>query len=58
MLLAANWVLGLHDLNDKIEEVTGLKFSTPCRYITYFQKRVMETFITDLKNSIVSQFSH
>ena len=52
---SANWVLGLIDLKGEIEEATGIKFSTAD--ITSFQKKVMETFIKDLKNNIASQFS-
>ena len=37
-----------------IKEATCLKFSTPD--ITSFQKRVVETFITNLKNNIASWF--
>ena len=52
---SANWVLCLIDLKGEIEEATGIKFSTAD--VTSFQKKVMETFIKDLKNNIASRFS-
>ena len=50
MLSAANWVLSLIELKDEIEEATSLTFSTVDN--TSFQKKVVETFITDLRTTL------
>ena len=55
MLSAANWVLSLIELKGEIEEATGLTFSTVDN--TSFQKKVVETFITDLRTTLPTDLS-
>ena len=50
MLSVANWVLSLIELKGEIEEATSLTFSTADN--TSFQKKVVETFITDLRTTL------
>ena len=50
MLSVANWMLSLIELKGEIEEATSLTFSTEDN--TSFQKKVVETFITDLRTTL------
>ena len=54
LLPAANWVLELIDAQAEIEDVTGIKVTTPD--VSSFQKSLAEPFLRDLKNNISSRF--
>ena len=55
MLPAANWVLELLDEQEALKAVTDT--TGTMEDISYFQERVVEPFVSDLKSNISSRFA-
>ena len=55
VLPTANWVLGLLDFREDVEEATSLKITT--EEFGSFQKNSVKPFMQELKSNIASRFS-